>query len=393
MSEKIQNTQRLIVSYETLESQGATLEEKIEVLKALKETSKVEEWSYRLAETYEKAGMIKECLDQCDELLLWYNNGAYTKAALELKEKYGALTPLQQVKYDEFMEKERETMTDRLPNLESYIHRSMRTAEVAKDIPDKSEKTAAAKKKDAYVKPDVVEVTSPEADWEQSVQVMMQEQLPEVLETAMQAQLPDLIEKTLNEQLPDLIEKRLNEQLPLMVKKALKAQIPSILKKEVKGAVTVAQEEVKAEEATVPPQVNEKISEQAENPPEQYKEQACSQGYLLVGPRGTYTSKEAVGAIRALLKNCDIQGKSVKITAAKMTDKKLQTVSRMEDLGVAVIENAAELSSDMAKALNEVLEQGAMTGIVVLADEKEALREFLTKNFELKGKFTLGVRY
>lgn len=387
MSEKIQDTQRLLVSYEALESQGATLEEKIEVLKALKETSKVEEWSYRLAETYDKAGMTKECLNQCDELLLWYNNGAYTKAALELKEKYGALTPLQQVKYDELMEKERETMTDRLPNLESYIHRSMRTAEEVKSIPDESEETVAVKK------PDVVEVTSPEADWEQSVQVMMQEQLPKVLETALQAQLPDLIEKTLNEQLPDLIENRLNEQLPLMVKKALKVQISSILKKEVKAAVTVAQEEVKEKESIAPPQVNAEVNRQTENMSEQHKERGNSQGYLLVGPRGTYTSKEAVGAIRALLKNCDIQGKSVKITAAKMTDKKLQTVSRMEDLGVAVIENAAELSSDMAKALNEVLEQGAMTGIVVLADEKEALREFLMKNLELKGKFTLGVRY
>lgn len=393
MSEKIQDTQRLLVSYEALESQGATLEEKIEVLKALKETSKVEEWSYRLAETYDKAGMTKECLNQCDELLLWYNNGAYTKAALELKEKYGALTPLQQVKYDELMEKERETMTDRLPNLESYIHRSLRTAEEVKSIPDESEETVAAKKPEVYVKPDVVEVTSPEADWEQSVQVMMQEQLPKVLETALQAQLPDLIEKTLNEQLPDLIENRLNEQLPLMVKKALKVQIPSILKKEVKAAVTVAQEAVKAKETIAPPQVNAEVNRQTENTSEQHKERGNSQGYLLVGPRGTYTSKEAVGAIKALLKNCDIQGKSVKITAAKMTDKKLQTVSRMEDLGVAVIENAAELSSDMAKALNEVLEQRTMTGIVVLADEKEALREFLMKNLELKGKFTLGVRY
>ena len=44
--------------------------------------------------------MTSECLDECDDLILWFSEGTYVYQAMELKMKYKPLTPLQQEKYD-----------------------------------------------------------------------------------------------------------------------------------------------------------------------------------------------------------------------------------------------------------------------------------------------------
>ena len=49
---------------------------------------------------YDEAGMTAECLEECDDLILWFSEGKYVYLAMELKMKYKPLTPLQQEKYD-----------------------------------------------------------------------------------------------------------------------------------------------------------------------------------------------------------------------------------------------------------------------------------------------------
>ena len=44
--------------------------------------------------------MTAECLEECDDLILWFSEGKYVYLAMELKMKYKPLTPLQQEKYD-----------------------------------------------------------------------------------------------------------------------------------------------------------------------------------------------------------------------------------------------------------------------------------------------------
>ena len=76
------------------------LKEQIEALEDFKHSEYVEKWAYELARLYAEAGMTSECLDECDDLILWFSEGTYVYQAMELKMKYKPLTPLQQEKYD-----------------------------------------------------------------------------------------------------------------------------------------------------------------------------------------------------------------------------------------------------------------------------------------------------
>ena len=69
-----------------------------------KKAEYVEEWAYELAKRYEEAGMTAECLEECDDLILWFSEGKYVYKAMELKMRYKPLTPLQQEKYDRRLE-------------------------------------------------------------------------------------------------------------------------------------------------------------------------------------------------------------------------------------------------------------------------------------------------
>ena len=89
-----------ILKYKILKTQGADLEEQIRALEDFKKSEYVEKWAYELAVLYHEAGMTAKCLEECDDLILWFSEGKYVYQAMELKMKYKPLTPLQQEKYD-----------------------------------------------------------------------------------------------------------------------------------------------------------------------------------------------------------------------------------------------------------------------------------------------------
>ena len=89
-----------ILRYKILKAQKAPIKEQIEALEDFKHSEYVEKWAYELARLYAEAGMTSECLDECDDLILWFSEGTYVYQAMELKMKYKPLTPLQQEKYD-----------------------------------------------------------------------------------------------------------------------------------------------------------------------------------------------------------------------------------------------------------------------------------------------------
>ncbi len=89
-----------ILRYKILKAQKAPVKEQIEALEDFKHSEYVEKWAYELARLYAEAGMTSECLDECDDLILWFSEGTYVYQAMELKMKYKPLTPLQQEKYD-----------------------------------------------------------------------------------------------------------------------------------------------------------------------------------------------------------------------------------------------------------------------------------------------------
>lgn len=94
------DTSRYLLRYKILRGQQAPLDEQIKVLKAYKEAEFTERWNYELALLYSKNGQIRQCVDTCDELELWFSEGKYVTKALELKMKYEPLTPSQKSKYE-----------------------------------------------------------------------------------------------------------------------------------------------------------------------------------------------------------------------------------------------------------------------------------------------------
>lgn len=98
----------LIFQYKLLQYQNASLEEQIAVLEEFKKVEYVEKWAYELAKLYHQAGRLSECLEECDDLILWFSEGRYVRMAMEMKMQYKPLTPLQQEKYEQCRRDEEE---------------------------------------------------------------------------------------------------------------------------------------------------------------------------------------------------------------------------------------------------------------------------------------------
>ncbi len=88
-----------IFKYKILKSKNAPIEEQIAALEEFKKVEYVEKWAFELAQLYHEAGMLSECLEECDDLILWFSEGKYIYKAMELKMQYKPLTPLQHEKY------------------------------------------------------------------------------------------------------------------------------------------------------------------------------------------------------------------------------------------------------------------------------------------------------
>ncbi len=92
---------RFILKYQIYRDRKYSLEDQIKVLKEYKTHEYQEKWAYELASLYAQAGMEKECVQECDELILWFSEGEYVAKALELKQQYEPLTASQQMKYQQ----------------------------------------------------------------------------------------------------------------------------------------------------------------------------------------------------------------------------------------------------------------------------------------------------
>lgn len=91
---------RYVLQYKLYEAQEVSLEERIAVLEELKAKDYTEKWAYELAYLYHRIGLGTRCVEECDELILWFGEGKYVMKALELKRLHEPLTEEQQEKYD-----------------------------------------------------------------------------------------------------------------------------------------------------------------------------------------------------------------------------------------------------------------------------------------------------
>ena len=106
---------KFVLKYKIYKAKGESLAEQIQMLEDLKEQEYIEEWAYELAYLYHQAGMSEKCVEACDELILWFGDGAYVEKALELKMLYQPLTKQQEEKYRQFRQK-RDGVVEVRPN-------------------------------------------------------------------------------------------------------------------------------------------------------------------------------------------------------------------------------------------------------------------------------------
>lgn len=141
------DSNRFIFQYKILKSQNAPLKEQIAVLEEFKKAEYVEKWAYELAGLYKQAGMIKECLEECDDLILWFSEGTYIYKAMELKMEYKPLTPLQQEKYMSRFETVKEPKVEETPEVEENTEveeekQSMSIEEIVQDWQEQQKENA-----------------------------------------------------------------------------------------------------------------------------------------------------------------------------------------------------------------------------------------------------------
>lgn len=94
------DTGRYVLQYRLYEAQEVSLEERIAVLEEFKKRDYREKWAYELAYLYHRIGLTTKCIEECDEMYLWFGEGKYVIKAMELKALHTPLTAEQQAKYD-----------------------------------------------------------------------------------------------------------------------------------------------------------------------------------------------------------------------------------------------------------------------------------------------------
>ena len=194
-----------ILRYKILKAQNAPITQQIEVLEEFKKAEYIEKWAYELAKLYDEAGMITECLEECDDLILWFSEGKYVYQAMELKMKYKPLTPLQQEKYDQkpdgpmtpsqkFVQKLRENQLDtstatiptgevkeaiKEPQLQKQVTGQMKIEEILASWEEKQKEVMEVieqKRQEAEADKEIVELKSePEAATPEDVRRLMEE--------------------------------------------------------------------------------------------------------------------------------------------------------------------------------------------------------------------------
>jgi len=96
-----QDTGRFVLQYRLYEMQDVSLEERINVLEEFKKREYKEKWAYELAYLYHRVGLSTRCIEECDELILWFGDGKYVLKAMELKMLHQPLSTTQQDKYNQ----------------------------------------------------------------------------------------------------------------------------------------------------------------------------------------------------------------------------------------------------------------------------------------------------
>ncbi|NLE25015.1 MAG: hypothetical protein GX625_06680, partial [Clostridiaceae bacterium] len=116
------DSRRYVLLYKVYVAQDVSLDEQIKVLEKLKEEEYTDRWSYELAYLYHRIGFATKCVEECDEMILWFGEGKYVRKAMELKMLHEPLAPKQQALYNGEVAYEMENgETKVIPNLSAAM--------------------------------------------------------------------------------------------------------------------------------------------------------------------------------------------------------------------------------------------------------------------------------
>ena len=155
------DSSQYLLKYKIYQARRAPLEEQAEILEQYKSKEYTERWAFELARIYDRMGMKDKCIEECDDLILWFSEGKYVAKAMELKQKYMTLSPMQQEIYGEMQQEmaldenrssaveeasdNDNSIEDSLEDEESIKERNQRMTTVAKEsLAKRNEENLAA---------------------------------------------------------------------------------------------------------------------------------------------------------------------------------------------------------------------------------------------------------
>ena len=170
---------KYILKYQIQRGRGVALADQIAILEEFKTHEYDERWAYELACLYEEAGMIGECVEECDELILWFSEGEYVVKAMELKMKYQELTATQQEKYEHRFEYLEEEV---LPEVEAVLPEMQVEAEAEEAIAEADEAETDEAEAEDVEEAEAVETEIAEEKGEMEAEVPEEVDTPQISE-------------------------------------------------------------------------------------------------------------------------------------------------------------------------------------------------------------------
>ena len=156
---------RYVLKYKIYKGRGAALEDQIAILEEYKSREYQEQWAYELAELYYQDGQLSKCVEECDDLILWFSEGEYVRKAMELKRKIQPLTASQEEKYRQMVGEERARSIEiKTVNMEDKFNTVNLQAALAAGVQDYIEEEKHQEEQAEEPTPEEPKTEAPQAD-------------------------------------------------------------------------------------------------------------------------------------------------------------------------------------------------------------------------------------
>ena len=208
---------RYVLKYKIYKGRGAALEDQIAILEEYKSREYQEQWAYELAELYYQDGQLSKCVEECDDLILWFSEGEYVRKAMELKRKIQPLTASQEEKYRQMVGEERARSIEiKTVNMEDRFNTVNLQAALAAGVQDYIEEEKHQEEQAEELTPEEPKAEAPQAD-------AVPEEAPEVRHSSLRIWIRISFcgrRKSLSG-LRDFWDRRIPDRLPSIRMKAL----------------------------------------------------------------------------------------------------------------------------------------------------------------------------